>query len=79
MIGIHPIHRRLAALTFKSDIQPLSESEQIELFQCLKVNAQIVYQLDKYKTLSFFAHEVGDMNWQMDLCAKIEAIENRMK
>jgi hypothetical protein len=42
MIAVHPIHRRLAALTFKSERQPLSEAEQTELFQCLKVNAQIV-------------------------------------
>ncbi|OMD93010.1 hypothetical protein BSK49_01095 [Paenibacillus odorifer] len=79
MIGIHPIHRRLAALTFKSESKPLTEAEKVELFQCLKVNAQIVYQLDKYKSLSYLAHETGDFDWEMDLCARIEAIENRLK
>ncbi|WP_445667677.1 DUF7667 family protein [Paenibacillus sp. FSL H7-0714] len=34
--------------------------------------------MDGLKELAFMAHEIGDMDWQMDLCAKIEAIENHM-
>lgn len=79
MLGIHPIHRRLAALTFKSERQPLSEAEQTELFQCLKVNARIVYSLDVYKVMSYLAYEAGDIEWVEELCAKIDGIENRLK
>lgn len=78
MLAIHPIHRRLAELTIISGSRPLKVAEQLELFQCLNVNAKIVSDLDKLKQLAFLAHEMGDMDWQMDLCARIEELEARM-
>lgn len=78
MLAIHPVHRRLAELTLISRSRRLTVSEQLEIFQYLEVNAKIVSELDKFKQLAFIAHEMGDMDWQMDLCAKIEALEARM-
>jgi len=78
VLGIHPVHRRLAELTFISRTRRLTVAEQLELFHCLSVNAKIIAELDKLKQLAFMAHEMGDMEWQMDLCAKIEELEARM-
>lgn len=78
MLAVHPIHRRMAELTLKSAVRPLTLAEHVELFQCLKINAHIITELDKLKQLAFIAHEMGDMDWQMDLCTKIEAIEARL-
>lgn len=74
-VGIHPTHRRLAELVFTSEKRSLSEAEQTEMFQCLKVNAKLVCTLDKLKQLSFIAYVMGDMDWVMDICAQIEALE----
>ncbi|WP_340397773.1 hypothetical protein NST50_05165 [Paenibacillus sp. FSL E2-0202] len=78
MLAIHPIHRRMAELTLKSAVRPLTLAEPVELFQCLKVNAHIITELDNLKQLAFMAHEMGDMDWQMDICVKIEALEARL-
>lgn len=78
MLAVHPIHRRMAELTITSASRKLSVTEHLELFQCLSVNAKIISELDKLKQLAFMAHEMGDMDWQMDLCAKIDELEARM-
>jgi hypothetical protein len=78
MLAIHLVHRRLAELTFISKKRRLKATEQLEMFHCLEVNAKIVSELDSLKQVALHAHEMGDMDWQMDLCAKIEGLEVKM-
>lgn len=82
-IAFHPVHRRLAELTVKAnrlggfDKLPLSEQREVE--QCVKVNADLVVRLDHLKGLAFQAHCVGDMEWRQDICQQIEDLEAKMK
>lgn len=79
MIGIHPIHRRLAELQIKAQrvggFAKLSTLEQMDLNHCMKVNADLVIKLDSLKQLSFLAHEMDDMEWQQELCKQIDELE----
>lgn len=78
MIGIHPVHRRLAELHLIATHRPWTRSEVIEVHQCLRINADIVQRLDGLKQLAFQAHLVGDYEWKQEICAKIDAIEATM-
>lgn len=81
MLGIHPIHRRLAQLQFKADqvgYENLSHRDQMELRHCLIVNAQLVRQMDELKQLSFIAYTVGDVEWQHEIAKKLEELEVKM-
>lgn len=79
MIGIHPVHRRLAELLEKSvrlcGLKYLSDAEQAEISHCLHVNAKLVRELDQLKQLSFIAYEAGDVEWQHELCERIDKLE----
>lgn len=82
MIAIHPVHRRLAELTLKAErlggYFHLSPLEQTELHHCLRANATLVQKLDGLKQLAFHAHEMGDMEWQQEICRKIDELETTM-
>jgi len=82
MIGIHPVHRRLAELQLKAErlggYFRLSPLEQTELHHCLRANAELVQKLDGLKQLAFHAHEMGDMEWQQEICRKIDELEAKM-
>lgn len=82
MIGIHPVHRRLAELTQKAKTlggyHALTQAEKLDLDHCLAVNFDLVSKLDSLKSLAFIAHNCGDMEWQQDICAKIEELESRL-
>lgn len=83
MFGVHPVHRRLAELTLKAERlgggwTKLSRAEQKDIHHCLLVNAQLIFELDKLKTLSFMAHETQDADWQADICRRIDELESKM-
>lgn len=79
MIGIHPIHRRLAEIDEKATqlggYHALPSNDQIDLRHCLIVNAKLVRQLDELKQLTFIAHLADDMDWVQDICARIDKLE----
>lgn len=82
MIVIHPVHRRLAELTEKAErlggYSQLTAHEQMELHHCLQVNAKLVRRLDELKNLAYIAHISGDMEWEQEICAKLDEMEARM-
>jgi len=82
MIGIHPVHRRLAELTIiaeqKKGFDRLSAAELTELYMCLRLNAKLVRRLDELKNLAFVAHCAGDHEWEQDICRQIDALEVTM-
>ena len=81
MLAIHPVHRRLAELQLKAErlggYNKLSTREQQDLNHCMRVNADLVSELDSLKQLSLHAYEVGDMDWQHEICRKINELESR--
>lgn len=78
MIGIHPVHRRLAELHFIGEKRKWTYAEVLELHHCLQVNANLVRRLDELKQLAFVAHCAGDMEWEQEICRKIDELEVKM-
>ncbi|MCL6457307.1 MAG: hypothetical protein K6T85_04810 [Gorillibacterium sp.] len=82
MIGIHPVHRRLAELAHKAKTlggyHLLPRQEKLELEHCLTVNLDLVRRLDSLKSLAFIAYDCGDMSWHQEICSEIEAAETTM-
>ncbi|MFD0958040.1 DUF7667 family protein [Paenibacillus chungangensis] len=82
MIGIHPVHRRMAELTNKArkmgGYNVLSLVERQELEHCLKVNYDLVFDLDSLKAIAFVAYESGDLEWQRELCERIDRLEAKL-
>ncbi|GJM84085.1 hypothetical protein HMSSN139_65810 [Paenibacillus sp. HMSSN-139] len=79
MIGIHPIHRKMALITWMSMNQDgkinLDEIAIRMLKPLLKQNLMMIQRLDELKSLSYIAYEAGETEWQHDICARIEALE----
>ncbi|KKC50172.1 hypothetical protein VE23_25015 [Paenibacillus sp. D9] len=79
MIGISPIHRKLAELThycLETDGElHMTRQERRELTNLLKANLRLVRRLDELKSLSFVAYEAGDVEWQQSICKQIEDLE----
>jgi len=83
VIGIHPLHRKLATIwEMNTDIKGntvigLAQIQQI--IPLLRQNYELVRQLDELKQLSFLAYEIGDKAWLMELCGKIDKLEEAME
>ena len=79
MIGIHPIHRKMALVTYMS----MDQNGQINLDDIavkllqplLKQNLRMIQRLDELKSLSYIAYQLNDFDWQHDICQRIEALE----
>jgi len=82
MIGIHPVHRRLAELQLiaerRGGYDRLTILEQMDLHHCLQVNAKLVRELDELKQLSFIAYQAGDLGWEQEICRQIDELEAKM-
>lgn len=82
MLAIHPVHRKLAEVVHMNLDQNgnlfIGKVELQLILKFLRENHNLVYKLDGLKELAFHAHEMGDMEWQMDLCAQIEELEAKM-
>ncbi len=79
MVGVSPIHRKLAQITLMSmdahGAVTIGMPELRLLIPLLKDNLQLVRRLDELKNLSFHAYEMGDMDWHNELCLKIDELE----
>lgn len=83
VIGIHPLHRKLAEVTLMAldsngDLV-IGRPELKLIMPLLRQNLELIQQLDEYKQLAFLAYEMGDMEWMMDLTAKIDELESKME
>jgi hypothetical protein len=83
VVGIHPIHRKLAAITLMSTDQHgaivIGMPELQLIIPLLRQNLALIRRLDELKALSFHAFEMGDMDWQMEICAQIESLERTLE
>lgn len=78
MIVIHPVHRRLAELYLIATKRPWNQTEVQEVHHCLQVNANLVRRLDELKNLAYIAHISGDMEWEQEICAKLDEMEAKL-
>lgn len=79
MIGISPIHRKLAELALRcleNDGQLyMTRRDRLDLTEYQKANLMLVRKLDELKSLAYHAYEVGDMDWHNDICKQIDDVE----
>lgn len=65
----------MAELSVLSHSRNLTHNEKKELEQCLKINEVLAYEEAKLKNLSLIAFEANDIEWQHEICARIENIK----
>jgi hypothetical protein len=82
IVGIHKLHRQLAFITLmcmdKQENMIVGEPELRLILPLLKENMMLVFKNDSLKALSYMAYEIGDDNWQMDICSRIDELEGSM-
>jgi hypothetical protein len=82
MIGIHPIHRRLAEIIHMSmdneGAVTLGMAELTLIVRLLRQNLALVQRLDELKQLAFVAHLADDSVWEQDICKRIDELEVSM-
>jgi hypothetical protein len=71
------VHQRLAELHTIADKRPLTPDEQVELEDCMQINADVMLELAKIKIASEQAFITSDTEWQYDICARIEAVSKK--
>lgn len=72
-----PVHQRLAELHTLLDKRELTLDEQVELEDCMQINADVMFELAKIKIASKQAFKTDDTEWQHAICARIEAVSKK--
>jgi len=79
MLTIHPAHRRLAEITAmcqdKNGNLIMGAVELRYIMPLLKENLDLVWQVDELKNLALEAQAAGDMEWVLEITAKLEELE----
>lgn len=75
MISIHPTHRRLAELYLQYMAGTLQDIQAAELLHFLKLNAELVQQIDGLKEAAYAAQCAGNMDLVMHFCELIDEME----
>ncbi|MCM3628467.1 hypothetical protein M3194_13960 [Paenibacillus glycanilyticus] len=71
---ILPIHERLAELWIIRGSRRLTSEEQADFEHCLAVNAMHMRQLAGLYNLSLAASIAGDVEWQHEICQRLEKL-----
>ncbi|GLX67500.1 DUF7667 family protein [Paenibacillus glycanilyticus] len=71
---ILPILERLAELWTIRGRRPLTAEEQADLEHCLTFNAMHIRQLAHLHNLSLAASIAGDIEWQHEICQRLEKL-----
>ncbi|MGO4496469.1 hypothetical protein AB4114_11285 [Paenibacillus sp. 2RAB27] len=81
MLAIHSIHRELANWALQNlpkEAKCIGEIEIKLLFGLLRKNMMMIANLDLLKEATLIAHELGDFEWEQELCMEIEKLEIQM-
>jgi len=73
-VNVLPIHQRLAELWTISGGRSLTTEEKAELDLCLRANALYVWKAVKLENLSLLATETRDVEWQHEVCERMEKL-----
>ncbi|QDX95863.1 hypothetical protein EEL30_22710 [Brevibacillus laterosporus] len=69
------VHQRMAELWVINKTRELTDSEMTEMSECLSANATRAWEVAKLKNLSVIASVTKDIEWQHELCARLEKIQ----
>ncbi|MBB3114660.1 hypothetical protein FHS18_006800 [Paenibacillus phyllosphaerae] len=71
-MGILPVHERLAELWTIRTKRKLTEEEAADFEHCLAANATYCRQLAYLYNCSLLASMSGDVEWQHEICGRID-------
>jgi hypothetical protein len=74
MVHMWIVHQRMAELWVLNRRRPLTNEEMTEMSHCLESNVQRAWEIAKLKNLSLLASMTGDVEWQHELCAKLDRL-----
>ncbi|MFU1797496.1 hypothetical protein ACM1RC_26760 [Paenibacillus azoreducens] len=81
-LAIHPIHRKLAEITFlclDKNGRLIIDQTTLRLIQpLLQDNLELIRTLDELTELSIVAYQLGDTNWVHDICNAIEFVKDNV-
>lgn len=81
-VGIHPLHRQLAKITYMSMDKDgnliIGMPELRLLMPLLKQNLALIWRLDELKELTLEAYSMGETDWAQELEEKIAELEGAM-
>jgi hypothetical protein len=72
-----PYHVRLAELFLLQKQRQLTDVEVLDMTHCLAANAKYCWDLVVLQNLSYAAYAAGDMEWLHNICAQIDALEEK--
>lgn len=76
-MGVMPYHVRMAEIFTLQRRRQLTAEELIEMTHCLAANAKYCWDLIALQNMSLAAYAAGDMEWLHDICAQIDALEEK--
>jgi len=76
MVTLKSWQIRMAELTFKQKRTDLTCKEERELEDCLKLNAEFVWNVMKLENLSTELSIINDFHGQHEVCRRIEELVN---
>lgn len=68
------IHDRIAELWAIKQKQDLTTDQTMEMDICLKAHADWVWRMKKLENLSYLASMTDDVNWQLEICSRIDEL-----
>jgi len=68
------VHKRLAELYSVNRNRQLTDKEMDEMAICLQANFNRAWEVAKLKNMSYLAHMTNDVEWQHELCTKLDSL-----
>jgi len=68
------VHQRMAELWAINKKRELTLDEMTEMSHCLEANMKRAWEIAKLKNMSLLASMTNDVEWQHELCAKLEKL-----
>lgn len=68
------LHQRMAELWVEKKRRSLSKVEEKELEICLDANVNYCWKIARLKNLSLLASMTSDIEWQHEICAKLDEL-----
>lgn len=78
-MGVMAFHQRLAEIWTAHKPSEMTKAELDEVAICLDANANYVWRALKLENLSLIASMTNDMDWQHEICRRIDELEQLQK
>ena len=73
---MHPVTKRIAELWWIQKSRPLTDDENKEFIHCMDATVMRAWRLARLENLSYMASLTKDTEWQHEICAEIDKLDN---